>query len=490
MSLREDASSGVKWTTLSSLTNTIIQFLLVIVLARLLNPTDFGLVAIVNIVIGFAQLFSDAGISAAIIHHRHVSSEQLSSLYWLNIFSGVILFGILILISPIAALFFDDPRLTKLFYLASLNFLIIPIGQQFQILFQKELDFDSITKIEMSSNLFGAIIALLTAFFNLGAASIIIGQISKVSLSSFLLLKKGIKKHKPQFIFSLSNIKGFIGFGLYQMGQKSLNYFYSRIDQLLIGKLLGPTDLGYYNLAFNLVIQPISRINPIVNRVAFPVYAKIQHDSKKLKSGYFETIKYLTLINFPLLVGIAVVAKSFVLIFYGEKWEPSIILIQILAIVALIRSMGNPVGSLLLAKGRADLGFKWLLTVFSFSPIVIYFSSHYGIMYVALGMMFLQILILLLSYPFLMKPLIGSCIKEYFVDSFLIPLFYSILMGIFVLAFINWSKFDPIISLLGGVLIGAIVYLLILFIFEKKNILNLKMMFKKNRTSIVKEQNQ
>src|SRR5262249_36314737 len=141
--------------------------------------------------------------------------------------------------------------------------------------------------------------------------------------------------------------------------ERSINYLSERLDQLLIGTLLGARSLGFYNFAFNLTGRPIWRINPILTRVAFPIFSAVQHDREKLRRGYLRLLSLLTTINAPLLIGLATLAPVAVPLVFGRKWTDSIILIQILSLVTLSRSVGNPIGSLQLAKGRADLGFKW-----------------------------------------------------------------------------------------------------------------------------------
>jgi O-antigen/teichoic acid export membrane protein len=474
MSLRKQAYKGVKWTAFATLLNTIVQFVQIAILAHLLTPKDFGLVAMVMIIIGFGQLFKDAGISSAIIYYQDISQDKLSSLYWLNIFSGFVIFLIIILISPLAVSFFNEPRIQDLFYVASLLFLVIPIGQQFQILMQKELNFERIAKIETIARFVGMIVAIYSAYIGVGAISIIYGQIANSVVRSLLLLYFGIYLFKPKLHFNAKDLKGFVSFGLYEMGRKSINYFNSRVDQLIIGKMLGATDLGYYSLAFNLIIMPVSRINPILTRVAFPIFAKVQDDLNKLKKGFFESIKYLTLINFPLLIGLAVLAEPFVLVVYGKQWTNSILLIQILAFVAIFRSIGNPCGSLILAKGRPDLGFKWNLFILFVSPPAIYLSAQYSIYAVAFTLFLLQIIYFVLYYPFILKPLIGFVKKEWFIDSFLKPFLLTMFMGIVVYIINTFVEYNSIISLSIGICAGILTYFFIILIFERQYIYNLK----------------
>lgn len=469
-SLKADAFLGVKWTTLSSLTAIIAKFLQIAILARYLTPEDFGLVGIVMVVVGFAQVFTDAGMSAAIVQRQNITNNQLSSLYWLNIFSGIAVFCAVWAVAPVAASFFKEETLKDLFRLSAATFLIIPFGQQFQFLLQKELKFDTISKIDVASTLFGAALSIALAIFGFGASSIILGALFSALIKSLSLLSKGILMYMPRLYFKYSDIKDFLSFGLYQMGEKSLNYFASRVDQLIIGKYLGSEQLGYYNIAFNLVIQPVSRINPIINRVAFPLYAQVQNDNERLKRGFLQTTRYLTLINFPLLAGLAAVANPFVSTVYGPQWAPCAPIIQILAFIGILRSRGNPIGSLVIAKGRADLSFKWVLFVAIASAAMLLIVVKHGIIATAFSLAIFGAITFVLGYFVLTRPLIGKCSKGIFVDTFLIPLTYSILMA-FPVSFIasNVSLADPLLLAIC-VIFGALLYAVLMMIFEKRTI--------------------
>lgn len=469
-SLKSEAFSGAKWTTAASVTTTLTRFFQIAVLARLLRPEDFGLVGMVMIVIGFAQVFSDAGVSAAIVQRQRVTPGQLSSLYWLNIFSGVAVFAALLCVTPVAVSFFGYEELRGLFHLASLLFLIIPFGQQFQFLLQKELKFDTISKIDVTATLIDAGASVAAAAAGAGAVSIILGHLCGASARAALLFARGMKFHRPSLRFRTSDLRGFVSFGLYQMGEKSLNYFQGNVDNLLIGKILGPKQLGYYTIAFNLIIQPVSRINPIINRVVFPLYAKVQADTERLRRGFFLTLKYLTLINFPLLIGLAVVARPFVITVYGREWAPCVPVIQILAFVGMMKARGNPIGSLILSKGRADLGFKWTLIVAVCNTAAVYLVVGRGIVAVAAMLVFLGSVYFLISYQFLTRPLIGKCAKEIYIDNFLVPLSYSLVMGAFVYILMRILPLDDLRLLITGVLAGAAAYLAIIAVFEKDTV--------------------
>ncbi len=469
-SLKSEAFSGAKWTTASSLIVALTRFIQVAVLTRLLTPSDFGLVGMVTIVIGFAQVFSDAGVSAAIVQKQKITSEQLSSLYWLNIFSGIAVFLVMLAVTPIAVSFFGQEDLRSLFRLSAFLFLIIPFGQQFQFLLQKDLKFDTIAKTDVAATLTDAVVSIAIAFAGTGAASLIIGQLCNATVRSAILFIKGKKYHTPKFRFKTSDMHGFISFGLYQMGEKILNYFQSNVANLLIGKMLGPQQLGYYTIAYNLIIQPTTRINPIINRVIFPLFSKVQDDTERLKRGFFLAAKYLALINNPLLIGLAAVAKPFVVAVYGVRWIPCVPVIQILALVGIIKALGNPVGSLILSKGRADLGFKWNLLATVFISAATYFAAKGNIVTVAYALLVMNIIFFLLSYFLLVKPLVGKCAKELYYDNFLVPMSYSLAMGAVVFAIIKTIPLGNIQLLIIGITAGATSYAVLMSLFEKNTI--------------------
>ena len=190
---------------------------------------------------------------------------------------------------------------------------------------------------------------------------------------------------RPRLHFRASDCRSYLSFGLYQMGERFVNFLSANVDYLIIGKLLGAEALGFYSIAYKLVAIPLKRLNPIVTSVAFPVFSLKQKDDKALRSGYLEMSKALSLISFPLLAGIAVTAPLIIPILYGPGWEPSVPLLQALSLLGILKSLGNPSGSIILAKGRADLGFKFNLTILVVNAVVFYIAAHQSALAVALS---------------------------------------------------------------------------------------------------------
>jgi lipopolysaccharide exporter len=214
MSLKQSAVTGVKWTTLSTGVSAVLQIGQLTVLARLLKPEDFGLMAMVMIIIGFAQAYADMGISAAVIHKQDVTRDQLSSLYWLNILTGIVVYLTLCVITPLIVMFFHEPRLYQLLPVVALSFLIASTGLQFLWLLEKELKFDLLAKQEIASTVAGAGVAIISAYLGHGVWSLVWGQLVTAACKAIFLIIIGWPRWTPHFHFKKEELRGFVSFGL------------------------------------------------------------------------------------------------------------------------------------------------------------------------------------------------------------------------------------------------------------------------------------
>ncbi len=475
MSIKSRAINGVKWTSASSIITLIFQFLQMSILAKLLGPSAFGLVGMIMIVIGFTKLFADMGISNAIIFRQDTTGKQLSSLYWLNIMAGFIVFIILIIITPLVIYFYQEPKLQELMYWASLSFLITPFGQQFQILLQKELRFNSLAKIEITSTICGTLSTIIFTLLGFGVLSLVWGQLIGTTTKMLYLVFIGCHFWKPEMHFRKTDLDGFLSFGLFQLGERTANYLNSNIDYLIIGKFLGADALGLYSLAYNMIILPVSRINPIITKVAFPVFSKMQNQNEKLKTGYLKVLKLLSFSNFPILFGLSATSITFIPYIFGEEWDLSIILIQILAGVGLFRSIGNPLGSLLLSKGRADIGFKWnILLMLTQIPGILLGLYFGGVIGVAFAFLLLEVIYSILSYFIIIRSILGSCLKEYIL-SMLPSMWISIVMyTIVIITEKILNNYSDLNILVVQIVVGVLIYFLFSILFNKKLIKEFK----------------
>ena len=412
--LKEKAISGIKWTALSSGIGAIVQLLQIIILARFLSLNDFGIMALATFFIGFSTLFLDMGISNAIIYNQQINKQELSSLFWLNVAVGWFLFLMICITSPLIASFYHEPELQKVIILIGTSFLIQPFEQQFYALMKKELLFNDIAKRDMFSKLISFGAAVILAFYGFGVYALVISYLIGVVIATGLVVIAGLKFHKPTFHFRLSETRKFLSFGLFQTADNMLNYFNTQVDALIIGRLIGMDALGLYNIAKSLAMRPAQIINPIVTQVTFPVMAKVKNDNELLKSIYLKSVNYLTSFNVPVYLFICVMAEPLVLLLFGSKWSGAVYSLRVLSMYFMVRSTINPMGTLLLSKGKVKQSFYWNVAMTLFIPASIYVGSFYGLNGIVYANLIAISLSLFAAWRILIYPTSDATFTEFF----------------------------------------------------------------------------
>lgn len=451
-----------------------LQFIRLAVLANLLPIKDFGLMAMMMVVIGLASSFGDMGLSNAIIHRQNATKDELSSLYWFDIATGFALYGLIAAVTPIIVIFYREPRLTEMVLLAGLSFLIMPIGQQFGSLLQKELEFRTLALIDILGAVSYTTVAVITAVLGAGAYSFVWGFLSDSICKALIFGFIGWRRWRPRIHFRRQELEGYLSFGLYQMGERFVNYFSANVDYLVIGRYLGPEVLGIYMLAYRLVIFPLTTINPIINRVAFPILARKQKDDSSLRRAYLEMNKIIAFVMFPLLALMAATAPLFIPLIFGTKWLPAVPLVQIMVLLGILKSLGNSSGSMFLAKGRADIGFKWNLLVVIVNTTAFVYVVRFGVYTLAwtyVGLSFVYFF----AVMWILKRVIGLKLSE-FLKAISRPTIISFFMGALVYSIYITLDVGGALVLVALVILGASIYILLALLFERhflKDSLNL-----------------
>ena len=472
--LRKKVTSGFKWNSFSSIATNALKIIQLLVLARLLVPEDFGLMAMLMVIIGFTQSYADLGISNAIIHFQKITREQLSSLYWLGILVGGIIFIALALTSPLVSFFYNEPQLKNLTIFAAFNFLIIPIGQQFQVLLQKELYFKKLAIIDISSAFLGTLAAIVFAYEDKGVFSLIYGQLVNSTCRSIFLWFMANKNWRPLFHFKRSDLKGFLGFGLYQMGERSINFLGWNLDKMIIGVLLGSHILGLYSMAYQLMVKPFEMFNPIITRITTPLFSKFQMDNDRLRKVFLDMVRIVALVMFPVYFGMIVLADPLFMLMFGKKWLPAVTVFQILAILGFFYSIGNLMGSLIISKGRPDIGFKLNIAGFLLYGGSVWIGAHFGMQEVAWGLVLTTAIILFPLGFWVRLNLIQMKPMEYLVSLF--PMLFSgfLMAGVvhLVHSFFNLSESLPH-GFFISIFMGITAYSLIIYIWQKDAVFRL-----------------
>ncbi len=415
MSLRKQTISGVKWTTVSTLIIALSGILKIAVLARFLAAEDFGLMAIVTLVLGFMTLFMDMGLTTAILHKQTISANEYASLYWINIIISLLLYGIISAASPLIAFFYEEPELNQLIPLASVCIILSALGIQFKTIKEKALNFKFIALADGSGAILGLIIGIVLAVKGFGVYALVYAAIAQYSLANIIYFSNGMRQRHKLMHFRFSETKPFLKIGIYQVGSQIINYFNRDLDILLIGKFFGSDILGGYSLAKELVKKPMMILNPIITKVAGPVLALIQHNKPQLQAKFLQFISLISTANFTVYAAIALLAYPIVYVLYGVDFLNIVGLVQILSICMYLRAIGNPISGLVIATGRTDIEFRWNLFVLFIMPIVIYYSALSGhIQTVAWSLSAITFVLLFLGWRFLVRPMCGAPLKMYF----------------------------------------------------------------------------
>lgn len=366
----------------------------------MLAPSDYGLLAMALVVIGILELFRDLGTSAALIQRKEISSDYLSSLFWFNVVLGLVTTLLLWTLSPTVADIYREPRLERLLQVFAPIFLISGIGQVQRALLERNLGFNHLAKIETWSYLAGTILAVSMATAGYGVWSLVFQSMGTAMVATLLLLTS--TGWEPSLCFNWREIRSVAHYSLPLAGFNFFNFLSRNTDYMLIGRFLGPADLGYYTLAYRLMLYPLQTVSSAIGRVMFPVFSEIQEEEARFRKVYVVLCASIAVITFPMMGGLMAVCDVLVLTVFGPQWTAVVPLLLILAPVGLIQSIGTTVGNIYQAKGRTDLLLSWGV----FSGILSILAFVVGLKWGVMGVAF--------AYAILSGVLI--------VPSFLIPL--------------------------------------------------------------------
>ncbi|HTY10700.1 MAG TPA: MOP flippase family protein [Bacteroidota bacterium] len=468
MPLLPSILTGVKWSSISQFGRQILQLVTTIVLARTLAPSDFGLMSMAMVVVGFLNVFRDLGTSSAIIQRNEISGTLLSGIFWLNVIFGIVVMSLVFVLAPLFASFYGEARLVPILKALSASFFISSIGISHQALLERELQFEKLAKAEISSTLFGAVVGITLAIRGAGVWSLVAQALSTALLSS-TLLSLVLSRWKPRLVFSVAEIKSVARFSLNLSGFNMTNYFIRNADSLLIGKYLGAQDLGYYVLAYRIVLYPWQNVTSVISRVMFPVYSKLNQDNMTFRRAYLNVASTIAAIAFPMMLGLIGVSSPLVHVFFGDQWRTVSSLIVILAPIGLLQSIDSTTGSIYLAKSRTDWMFRWGIATGISGVAAFVIGLHWGVIGVATGYLIASLIWL---YPGLAIPfsLIGLSILE-LLKKVWRPFSCAALMlaVIFALKASCGDWLTPVETLIGLLLSGISVYLLCSLVLNRES---------------------
>lgn len=325
----------------------------VAILARLLPTSDFGLLAMSTIVANFATIFRDMGMSAAIIQREQLTDKLLGTVFWCNMMFGSAVGGIIAVTSPLVAAAFHDPAVQPLLIILSLAFPIAASGAPHLALLERSSRFRIVAIVEVSSSTCGAAVAIAAAISGAGAISLMIQTLIGTILSTVLFWL--VSGWRPRAQWSKAEIVDVLGFSGNLVAFNAINYFSRNADGILIGRYLGPVQLGYYTIAYRIMLFPLQNLTFVLTRAFLPIFSEQQQNAALIGRQYLRLLQFIFVITAPLMLGLWSVREPFVVVVLGEKWRAASDIVAWLAPTGLLQSVVSTTGTVLIATGKTRL---------------------------------------------------------------------------------------------------------------------------------------
>lgn len=461
-SLKHRTIHALSWSFIESIGVQIVQFIISIILARILFPAQFGLIGMLTIFIAVAQTFLNSGFGTALIQKQDATQTDMCSVFYFNIIVGIVASGLLSIAAPWIAEFYNQPELTSLTRALSLTIIINSFGLIQTTIVTKEINFKTLTKVSIISSILSGIIGIVMAYKGYGVWSLVYQQISRAFLSTLLLWI--FNTWRPSPLFSIKSLQEMFSFGSRMLASGLLDQIFNNIYLLVIGKLFSAADLGYFTRSKTLQELPSQTLAGMVGRVTFPVFSAIQDDRERLKSGMKKALTSLALLNFPMMVGISLIARPLIIVLFTEKWIESIPYLRLLCFLGFLYPMHLINLNVLQALGRSDLFFRLEIIKKILIVINIAVTWRWGISAMIYGMIVNTIVSYYLN-AYYNKILINYSIREQLFDLF--PyLVVTIIMGLGVYIVGLPPYPNQLILLLVQIFTGAIIYVILCRVFR------------------------
>jgi O-antigen/teichoic acid export membrane protein len=457
--LRSRATTAAVWIAVGSAGRTLLQVGQLTILTRLLEPEAFGLMAVVLAVISIGSLFADGGLSSAFLQRRAVPDECRSSLYWANLLLATAVALIVAVSSPLIAWAYDDSTLTWAILMCCPIFVLGAAGRQFEVASEKSLKFRSLVSIELCSAAIGVAAAIGGALAGWGVYSLPSAALAASLTKSVLAMALLSDGWRPQARLRFADVRSYIGFGSATLASNLINQVNLTIDIFLGGRLLGVEGLGMYSVPRTMVMQIQGIINPIVTRVGFPVIAEVQGDPRAIRRAYELMVGAVAALGAPIYAVIAVLAEDICSIFLGPRWNHAAQTLSVLAIWAAVRSIGNPVGALLLGLGHAKRALVWNSTLLAIYPIALVIGSKFGVIGLASSLLVTALILLIPGWRWLVQPFTGWELRGY-LSTTVLPLLISSASCITAKLLTQPVTNDPLRAL-ATVSLAAVVYIIV-----------------------------
>lgn len=460
----------------------LLNFISIMILARLLTPQDYGLIAMVTTVTGFIFIFKDMGLSLATIQSHEINHEQISTLFWINVGIGISLTLITLGLAPVIVWFYKDPRLYAVTASLSFAFIFGGLTIQHQAILSRHMQFISLILIDVISLSVGILTGVICAFVGLGYWALVWMPLA-TSFSNMI----GVwwaSGWRPGWAFPGSGVRSLLKFGGYITGFSFVNYFSRNFDNVLIGRYCGSESLGFYSKAYSLFLFPIGQITAPISNVAIPALSRLQDDPERFKKYYLMSIKLIAYVTMPLVITMGILSNELIEVILGKQWMQASNIFKIFAVPALIQPISTTVGWLYISLGSTRRFFIWGCIVAPITIISFFIGLPWGPLGVAISY---SVMYCFLTYPVFTFALKNTPIKLMDVISTIYrPFILSLISGLIMLTthayFVNLGLFWTIFLtlLIGGLTFLSLAWLVkVIWTDMKEIVTTVKLVFEK-----------
>lgn len=347
------AISNARWVLISQASRICLQLIGLVALARLLPPSEYGLMAMATVVINFANLLRDMGTAAAVVQKENLTADTTNTVFWLNVGLGLSLGFGLFAVSPLIADGFRSLRLIPVLWVLALVFPVTSTTAVHQALLERESRFRLLARIEIVSSLAGLAVALTLAYANFGVFSLACQTLAAAAFASIQLWFAS--RWMPKARWSNTEFKSLWKFSGHLSGFSFINFFARNADSMIIGRVLGSASLGIYSQAYKVMMFPLQSMTSVASRALFPIMSRQQNDREQMAKLYFRSLRMIATITAPLMAGLWVLREPLVDVALGKRWAGVAIILAWLAPVGFIQSLTSTTGTVFMATGRTDL---------------------------------------------------------------------------------------------------------------------------------------
>lgn len=479
--LKQKTISGMFWSFYNNILSQFIHFVVGIVLARLLSPSEFGLIGMITVFIAISQSFIDSGFSQALIRKNNASSEDFSTVFYFNLIVGIFFFLILYFSAPLISKFYNQPELRNLTRVLALILVINTFGLIQRTILIKGMNFRMETRIIITSDLISGIFSIILAVRGFGVWSLVCKSIISTILQVILLWY--YNKWRPRWIFNSTSFKELFSFGSKLLISGLIETLYRNIYLLVIGKVFSAEQLGYYTKADQFNNLPSKGLTGMVQKVSYPALSMIQDDSVKLKAGYKKVIQSTMFFSFSGMIVLAAVAEPLIIVLIGKKWLASVPYLQLLCFVGMLYPLHALNLNMLNVKGRSDLFLKLEIIKKIFAIPVIIVGILTSIKAMIAGMIFISFVSYFINSYYSGK-LIHYNVKEQLLDLY--PTFITALINGGVVYSINFiPNINPFVKLMVQSFVGILSLIVISEVSGNKGYVEVKEILSRKLSTVL-----